>query len=156
LNNRAAFEYEAHSYFEGEADQEFKIEKNILENELWNKLRINPAGLPQGELKVIPSLEYLQVAHKELKAYQAIATLSEKDEISSYSITYPELDRTLTINFNTSFPHSIEGWSDEFKSGFGPNAKLLSSSATKIKSLKTPYWQQNRNKDLFLREKLGL
>lgn len=57
LNNREGFEYEAHSYFEGEADLKFKMEKNILENELWNKLRINPGGLHLGELEVIPSLE---------------------------------------------------------------------------------------------------
>ena len=141
LNNREDFEYEAHSYFEGEADQEFKMEKNILENELWNKLRINPNGLPQGELEIIPSLEYIRLTHKEIKPYKAIASLTEKDGISSYSITYPELERTLTINFSTAFPYTIESWSDEFKSGFGANAKTLTSKATKIKTIKTPYWQ---------------
>jgi len=156
LNNREDFEYESHSYFEGEADQEFKMEKNILENELWNKLRINPNGLPQGELEVIPSLEYIRVAHKEIKPYKASASLSEIDGISSYSINYPELDRTLTINFSTAFPHTIESWSDEYKSGYGVNAKILTSKATKIKLIKTPYWQQNANKDLILRESLGL
>lgn len=156
LNNREDFEYEAHSYFEGEADQEFKMEKNILENELWNKLRINPIGLPQGELEVIPSLEYIRVAHKEIKPYKAIASLTEKDGISSYSLTYAKLDRILTINFSTAFPHTIESWSDEYKSGFGANAKILTSRATKIKLLKTPYWQQNGNKDQILRDHLGL
>jgi hypothetical protein len=156
LNNREDFEYEAHSYFEGEADQEFKMEKNILENELWNKLRINPGGLPQGELEVIPSLEYIRVAHKKIKPFKAIASLTAQDGISSYTLTYPELDRTLTINFGTAFPHTIESWSEEFKSGFGTNAKILTSKATKIKLLKTPYWQQNGNKDIILRERLGL
>ncbi len=156
LNNREDFEYEAHSYFEGEADQEFKMKKDILENELWNKLRINPDGLPQGELEVIPSLEFIRVAHKKIKPYKAIASLTEKDGISSYSITYPELDRTLTINFSTAFPDTIESWSDEYKSGYGANAKILTSKATKIKLIKTPYWRQNGNKDLILRESLGL
>jgi len=156
LNNKEEFEYEAHSYFEGEADQEFKMEKNILENELWNKLRINPNGLPQGELEVIPSFEYTRVAHKKIKAYKASASLTEKDGISSYSITYPELDRTLTINFSTAFPHTIESWTDEFKSGYGANAKMLISRATKIRRIKTPYWQQNGNKDIILRDSLGI
>ncbi|MGB5204103.1 septum formation inhibitor Maf [Eudoraea sp.] len=156
LNNRDDFEYEAHSYFEGEADQEFKMEKNILENELWNKLRINPGGLPQGELKVIPSLEYIRVAHKEIKPFKAIASLTEQDGISSYTLTYPELERTLTINFSTTFPYTIESWSDEFKSGFGANAKTLKSKATKIKTITTPYWRQNSNADIVLRESLGL
>lgn len=156
LNNREDFEYEAHSYFEGEADQEFKIEKNILENELWNKIRINPDGLPQGELEIIPSLEYVRTSHEEIKPYKAIATLKEKDGISSYSITYPELDRTLIINFSTAFPFTIESWSDEFKSGYGANAKTLTSKATKISTIKTPYWRQNGNKDLILRDRLGI
>jgi len=156
LNNREDFEYEAHSYFEGEADQEFKMEKNILENELWNKLRINPNGLPQGQLEVIPSLEYIRVAHKKIKAYKALANLTQNDGISSYSISYPDLERTLTINFSTAFPHTIESWSDEFKSGYGANAILLTSRATKIKLVNTPYWQQNENKDIILRDHLGL
>ena len=156
LNNRDDFEYEAHSYFEGEADQEFKMEKNILENELWNKLRINPGGLPQGELEVIPSLEYIRVAHKKIKPFKAIASLTEQDGISSYTLTYPELERTLTINFSTNFPYTIESWSDEFKSGFGANAKTLKSKATKIKTITTPYWRQNSNADIVLRESLGL
>ncbi|MBT8181252.1 MAG: septum formation inhibitor Maf [Eudoraea sp.] len=156
LNNRKDFEYKSHSYFEGEADQEFKMEKNILENELWNKLRINPNGLPLGELEIIPSLEYFRVAHKKIEPYKAIASIMEKDGISSYAIAYPELDRTLTINFSTTFPYTIESWTDEFKSGYGSNAKILTSKATKINTLKAPYWRKNGNKDIFLREQLGL
>ncbi len=156
LNNREDFEYVSHSYFAGEADQLLKMEKNILENELWNKLRINPEGLPQGELEIIPSLEYIRMAHKEIKPYKAIALLTSDEGISSYSITYPELERTLSINFSTDFPYSIESWSDEFKSGFGPNAQILKSKATKIKLIKSPYWRHNTNKDLFLRDSLGL
>lgn len=156
LNNREVFEYESHSYFEGEADQKFTMEKSILENELWNKLRINPKGLPLGEIEIIPSLEYIRVSHKRIKPHKAIASIAEKDGISSYSLTYPELDRTLTISFGTAFPYTIESWTDEFKSGYGANAKIMTSKATKINSLKAPYWQQNGNKDIFLREQLGL
>jgi hypothetical protein len=85
-----------------------------------------------------------------------MASIAEKDGISAYSLTFPELDRTLTINFRTTFPHTIESWTDEFKSGWGVNAKTMTSRATKINTIKVPYWQQNGNKDIFLREKLGL
>lgn len=57
----------SHSYFESEADQSFQLEKNILENELWNKIRIDPKSLPVGKVKVVPSLEYVRLSHKELK-----------------------------------------------------------------------------------------
>ncbi|MEC8831778.1 MAG: septum formation inhibitor Maf, partial [Bacteroidota bacterium] len=54
LNNRDKFEFTSHSYFEGEADQAFSMEKVILENEIWTKIRINPDNLPVGDISIIP------------------------------------------------------------------------------------------------------
>ncbi|WP_431160317.1 septum formation inhibitor Maf [Flagellimonas beolgyonensis] len=156
INNREQFEFTSHSYFEGEADQHFNMDKAILENEIWTKARIDPTDLPTGELEVIPALEFIRLGHKELKAYHAMGSISEKDGITTYILTYPDLERTLTINFTTAFPYSIESWTEEFKSGFGPNAKLLTTKATKLKRMKTAYWGQNSNQDLFLRDSLGL
>nr|WP_288931368.1 septum formation inhibitor Maf [uncultured Allomuricauda sp.] len=156
LNNREKFEFTSHSYFEGEADQAFSMEKTILENEIWNKIRVNPDNLPLGDISLIPSLEFLRLRHQELKAYQAKGSISSKDGIINYSLYYPELERTLTINFTSDFPYSIESWTEEFKSGFGPNAKSMMTSASKIKTLKTAYWGQNDNKNEILRDSLGL
>ncbi|UII76061.1 septum formation inhibitor Maf [Flagellimonas sp. HMM57] len=156
INNRDSFEFTSHSYFEGEADQNLKLEKNIMENEIWNKIRINPNDLPVGDLEVIPSLEYIRLRHKELKAYKATASLDSKSGISTYSLAYPELDRTLSINFTTAFPHTIESWTESFKSGYGPKAKVMTTKGTKLKSIRTAYWGQNSNKDLILRDSLGL
>ena len=156
LNNREQFEVMSHSYFESEGDQNLKLEKAILENEIWSKLRIDPEGLPVGDFDVIPSLEYIRMGHKDLKAYKANLSLTKADGISTYKIDYPELKRTLEINFSTDFPHVIEGWSETAKSGFGSNAKSLTSTAKKINTLKTPYWRQNSNKYLALRDSLGL
>lgn len=156
LNNREKFEFTSHSYFEGEADQSFSMEKTILENEIWNKIRVNPKNLPSGDISVVPSLEFLRLRHQELKAYKAKGNISSKDGITSYSLSYHELERTLTINFTSDFPHSIESWTEEFKSGFGPNAKSMITSASKIKTLKTAYWGQNENKNQILRDSLGL
>lgn len=156
LNNREQFEIMSHSYFESEGDQQLKLDKNLLENELWNKIRINPEELPVGEVKIIPSLEYIRLSHKELSPYSATITLTKEKGVTTYQITYPELDRTLKINFRSSFPYSIESWSDSFKSGFGAKAKTMTSTGTKIKTLKTPYWRQNSNSYLPLRDTLGL
>ena len=152
LNNRKQFEVMSHSYFEGEADQNFKLDKAILENELWIKLRIDPKSLPTGSLKIIPSLEYSRLKHKTIKPYPAMATLGN----NTYTINYPELNRTLSITFNPKFPYDIEAWEETFKSGFGPNSKTLTTRATKLKTIKTPYWQKNSNKDEILRETLQL
>ena len=156
LNNRSTFEVMSHSYFESEADQNLKLEKTILENELWNKVRIAPKDLPTGDFEVMPSLEYLRLSHKEIKAYAAKLSLKETNGVQVYTIAYPELQRTLEIRFSTEFPYPIEGWSETFTSGFGDQAKQMTSTATKMKTLKTPYWRQNSNKYLSLRDSLGL
>lgn len=156
LNNRDNFEIMSHSYFGSEADQDYHLDKANLENEIWNKIRINPANLPIGELTMIPSLEFVRLTHKELKAYNAITNLTESDSIYTYEISYPDLERTLKINFRSEFPYTIESWTDTYKDGFGEKAKVLTSTATIINRITTPYWQQNSNKDLSLRDSLGL
>lgn len=156
INNRSKFEINSHSYFESEADQSLELDKNILENELWNKIRINPENLPVGKHKVIPSLESIRLSHSKLKPYDAILTLTKKGAVSTYTINYPELKRTLEINFETEFPHTIESWSDKGKSGFGKNAKQMVSTGTRIKTIKSQYWRQNSNRFLSLRDSLGL
>lgn len=152
LNNRNQFEILSHSYFEGEADQNFKLDKAILENELWTKLRINPKSLPTGNIRIIPSFEYSRLRHINIKPYQASAILNS----NSYNISYPELNRTLSITFNPNFPYDILSWEETFKSGFGPQAKILTTKATKLKTIKSAYWQKNSNKDEALRETLQL
>ena len=96
-------EVTSHSYFEGEADQNLKLPKAVLENELWNKIRIDPMGLPTGDIRVIPSLEYIRMGHKEIKAYEAHGELVEENGMMAYSLNYPKLERTLTIHFTSIY-----------------------------------------------------
>ena len=156
LNNRERFNVTSFSYFESEGDKEFALEKEVLENEIWNKIRIAPTELPVGNFKMIPSFEYLRMSHQEIKSYEVVVSLTASNEIFTYKINYPKLQRTLEINFSNTFPYTIESWSDSYTSGFGDNAQTMVSKASKIKTLKTPYWQQNGNKGLSLRDTLGL
>jgi hypothetical protein len=152
LNNRKEFELLSHSYFQGEADQSFSIEKSWTENELWTKLRIDPKGLPIGELQIIPSIEYTSLRHETIKSYNAIASLNE----GTYTISYPELNRILKINFNTNFPFYILGWEETIVSGSGASAQTLTTKATKLEVLKSAYWSKNHNTDESLRATLKL
>ncbi|MDT0557615.1 septum formation inhibitor Maf [Ichthyenterobacterium sp. W332] len=152
LNNRDDFEFTSHSYFQSEADQDLKLEKAILENELWTQLRINPSSLPTGQFKAIPSLEFIRLKHIPAKAYTANARLGD----GVYEISYPEINRSLTINFNNSFPYEILGWEESYMSGFGANAKTMTSSATRLKTIKSAYWSKNSVADEHLRDSLGL
>lgn len=152
LNNREDFAISSHSYFDGEADKNITLKKSVLENELWTQLRLDPKSLPLGNLKMIPSFEYLRLRHVPFKAYDANAQI--KGNI--YTVNYPKLDRTLSITFNKNFPYDILSWEETFKSGFGSNAKILATKGTKINTIRSPYWQKNKNKDEVLRETLQL
>lgn len=152
INNRKGFEVISHSYFEGEADENFKLPETYMENEIWTKLRIDPQSLPVGNIEIIPSLEFIRLRHKPIKAYQASASLNS----NIYSINYPELERNLKITFNPKFPFDIISWEESFKSGFGSKSKTLLTKATKLKSLKSAYWNKNSNSDEILRETLLL
>lgn len=152
LNNRDKFEITLHSYFQGEADASYEIEKTWTENELWAKLRIDPNDLPTGMLQIVPSLEFTRLRHKPIKAYEAFAKL----ENSSYTLSYPDLNRTLKINFNTDFPFDILGWEETTVSGYGANSKTLTTKATKLERIKSAYWTKNSTDNEGLREILKL
>jgi hypothetical protein len=152
LNQRDQFEIMSHSYFESEGDQDFKLDQAILENELWTQLRLDPKSLPTGSLDIIPSLEFVRLKHIELKAYKATATIDN----DTYTISYPHLGRELIINFDPEFPYNISSWEDTFKDGYGTNAKTLTTKATLLKTIKSPYWSKNSKADKSLRETLLL
>lgn len=152
LNNRNQFKINFHSYFESNSDKKINLKKNILENELWNKLRINPKSLPIGNVRIIPSFEFLALHHQKIKAYKATTTIHEKDTLLEYIISYPDLSRTLKIRFTKEFPFTIENWEETISS----RGKTLTTTATKIKTIKSAYWNKNKVFDKNLRNKLGL
>ncbi|MBW6481649.1 MAG: septum formation inhibitor Maf [Vicingaceae bacterium] len=144
------------SYFESEGDNTSFIPNDVLEDEIWLRIRTNPEMLPTGKTKLIPSLFYVRLMHKELKAYRAeISSTSEKN-ITTYTIYYPELERTLTIHYQNVFPYAIESWEETYVSGWGDKAQKLTTKAIKINTLKNAYWTKNAVKDSLLRKELGL
>ncbi|WP_232827497.1 septum formation inhibitor Maf [Winogradskyella aurantiaca] len=152
INNREKFEVKSHSYFETEADQSFEIEKAPLENEIWNIIRIDPTKLPTGTFEMVPSLEFARLRHKNIKAYTANATL----ENGLYTLVYPELGRKLVIKYNSDFPYDIQGWEESNTIGYGAQKRILTSKATRLKSIRSAYWSKNKNADLPLRQELML
>ncbi|MBN2868547.1 MAG: septum formation inhibitor Maf [Flavobacteriaceae bacterium] len=144
INNREQFEITSHSYFQGEADQNFNLQKVVLENEIWTQLRIDPKSLPTGDFKIIPSLEYIRLKHKPLKAYNAFAEISE----GKYMLSIEELDKKLSIYYEENFPFSIQSWEETIDG--------LTTKATKLKTINTAYWNQNSNTDSDLRKTLEL
>ncbi|WP_055436844.1 hypothetical protein [Lacinutrix algicola] len=144
LNNRDQFEIDSHSYFENQADNDFTLDKSILENELWTQLRIDPKSLPTGEVKIIPSLEFVRLKHDPLKAYDVSAIL----KTGNYTLNYPSLKRKLSINFNPKFPYEILDWEENIDGAI--------TKATRLKTIKSAYWNKKSKKDEVLRETLLL
>ena len=153
------YEFNSYSYFESEGDAKFELEDAILEDELWTRIRISPDRLPVGNIKIIPSLLSSRLKHFELKVENAFAekvVIDKKRDLVSYRVNYKNLDRKIQINFINRFPYEIVEWSEEYKSGFGTNPKLLKTKGVKSKTLIIDYWNKNDIEDEDLRKVLGI
>jgi hypothetical protein len=156
LENRKDFNVQMHSYFESEGEQEIKLQKGNLEDEIWSNIRISPEKLPLGQIKIVPSFFYLRLTHLAL-AYQN-ATAS-KIELSAtemqYTLSYPALKRTVKVNFEKAFPHRIVKFEESYPDGFA-NQTMLTTTGTLLKSIRSKYWEKNAVVDEGMRKELGL
>ncbi len=152
LNNINDFEISFYSYFETNSDRKINLNKYPLENEFWSLLRINPKEIQTGNYKVIPSFEFLALNHKEFQAYSAEVNLVEDDSHFNFSVSYPTLQRKLTIKLTKEFPHTIESWQESFSS----RGQKLTTKAEKIKTIQSAYWSKNGVADVEERKILEL
>jgi hypothetical protein len=130
----------------------------MAEDGLWTLLRLDPDALPTGDLQLLPGGVYQRLSHRDLQPYRATAALSAPgpDSLRVYTVTYPDLDRTLRIRFQAGFPHAIEGWEEERPDGFGGDARVLTTRATRRERIMLDYWAHNGRDDVGLRAELGL
>jgi len=157
MKNDKKLSFSLNSYFEGRSFENQRVSPSLLEDDLWSLIRLNPESLPTGKLDIIPSMEQTLLINSPITSTEATATLSEnQSDIRSYIISYPAMDRTLTIHFEDEFPHKITGWEETRTSGYGSNRKTLTTKAVIKKTVKTPYWQNNTNQDKHWRDTLGL
>lgn len=153
------FSVETDSYFESEGDTETTVDKVLLEDEIWTKLRIDPKAMPTGDIELLPGTMFARLKHIAYQAFPAKATMvphRDQSDLMTYRIVYQGLNRSLSIHFQKEFPYEIEGWEETMTSGFGAGAKTLTTKASRNKSIMDAYWSHNGNDDLNLRTKLGL
>lgn len=148
-----SYAVESHSYFEKEGDESFSLKKDILEDELWNIIRLDPEHLPTGKFNLIPGLFFTRLAHKEFKTKEATAKKEAVDKEIKYTIHIASDDRTLSIRYQKDFPHKILGWKETFTD---LNGELKTTTATLNKTLITEYWNENKNKSKILRDSLNI
>ncbi|MEO1258316.1 MAG: hypothetical protein AAFZ15_05950 [Bacteroidota bacterium] len=137
------------SYFESEGDEVKKLQADLLEDELWTQIRINPELLQKGNYNVVPATFYSRLAHDPLKAKQARIRKEKKGVSNLLILEYLHLDRTLTIEYTSSFPHKIIAWTEL------QNGRTMSKGILKA-SVKSAYWRENGNRHGYLRDSLGL
>lgn len=147
------------SYFEKDATEDFKIAAAWLEDEVWTRLRMNPAALPMGETQVIPAAYAARLAGQKLEPQKALGTLTDYagdaftgKALQQYSLNYPAAQRELRIVFEKAFPHAIAGWEETYPS----RGKTLTTRATKTEQIRSDYWSHNAPGDSTLRKELGV
>ncbi|MDH5610760.1 MAG: hypothetical protein OEY56_14890 [Cyclobacteriaceae bacterium] len=148
-----SYTFREFSYFEHEGDRTLSFENFWLEDELWQRIRIDPASLPTGAIRVFPGLLYHRLSHENPEMKTAVATLRSYAKGSyspipyqSYTLSYA--NRRLVIYFEREAPYRILGWEEEYE-GKTTWGKL-------VQSINEPYWHQHHNEHRALRETLGL
>lgn len=143
----------SYSYFEQESDKQLEIDRTLLEDEIWNLIRLDYKSLPVGEIEIIPGFFHSRLLHKPLAITIVNISLSQNGKVMTYLLDYPKEDRSLSITFEKAFPHKILSWQETTK---GLGGKVLTTKATLKKTLHTDYWSKNKNKHAYLRDSLGL
>jgi hypothetical protein len=141
-----------HSYFEKEGDENLNLKVTWLEDELWNRIRLDPQTLPMGEVDMIPGLFFSRLNHIGVNSEKAICKKEEAGDLIRYVITYTSHKRTVAIEFEKAFPHSIKGWTETQER----DGKAHTTTATLDKQMITDYWTKNKNEFQYLRDSLGL
>lgn len=159
--NKGYYKSQSFSYFEKEGDQSTKVKAALLEDEILNRIRINPQALPTGKVDMLPGTTYTRLTHKPFEKVTATNTMAayegdefEGEELMVYTIEYPAFDRVLEIVFEREAPYAIAGWKDTYPSMFDRQPR--SSIAKRKKSLMNAYWSKNSLSDMALRAELGL
>lgn len=147
------------SYFEQEASEDYRVEKVMLEDELWNRIRLAPDKLPTGDVTFIPSSVSGRIRHKKLDPIKAsvqqgpyAGSAFKGDSLLAYTVDYTTDKRKLVIVYEAKFPYRIMGWEDTFPS----KEKLMTSRAVLQKTIQSDYWKHNAPADSTLRKELAL
>lgn len=157
LNEDGSYHYSGKSYFESEGDVEQELPQALLEDDVWARIRLNPEDLPTGSFQMLPGSVFARLRHVPYKPYMAEGKLGKgKDGLRTYTLTYPELRRSLVITFTEQFPHTIEGWEETTPSGWGAGSNTLTTVAKRNQRIMSDYWSRNQPQDASLREELGL
>lgn len=142
------YNIEGKSYFESEGDATSKLNVDWLEDELWNRIRINPSNVPTGKLKITPGSFFTRLDHVAFSIEDAVLEKKQTADETTFLLQYQSIDRSLAITIENAAPHKIISWEEKTRRG--------STKATLMKSLHIPYWSMNGNQHEVYRDSLML
>ncbi|MDA3962745.1 MAG: septum formation inhibitor Maf [Planctomycetota bacterium] len=140
--------YQLHSYFQSEGEQDRPIPRVWLEDELWTRLRIDPASLPSGEIQLVPGALTRRFKHLPAAAHTATVKRTVTGDQATLSIRYADIPRELHISHQAAFPYAIESWTEHMGQAV--------TTARKTHRSFGPYWQWNGTAAESRRTDLGL
>jgi hypothetical protein len=138
-----------YSYFEMEGDKASDTEGALLEDEILTRLRINPANVPTGDVKLIPNLTYTRLRHKGIEPLAAKIEIKDIANKQRSLVVKYTAGRRLEIDYEAAFPYRI------MRIGEYNGDKKMSEAILK-KSIMSDYWTKNGNQDAGLRTDLGI
>jgi hypothetical protein len=154
LLNKGNFELNIHSYFQGEGLNKKSVKRAYIEDDLWSIIRLNPGQLPLGNLEMYPSFFYLRMIHKDAIPYKCTASIKTMGQSTIYTVAYPQLERSLSIEYEAKFPYKILRWEETYPDG--KDRKILTTKGEMLKQIKSDYWTKNKSQFSYLRDTLEL
>ncbi|RMD69292.1 MAG: hypothetical protein D6818_10490, partial [Bacteroidetes bacterium] len=137
------------SYFESEGDQDREVKAVLLEDEIFNRLRLDPAQFQDEQVvELIPAAHYLRLHHQAAVPRQARIRHQQQESGTWLIVEYLHLPRTLRIRYETEFPYRVLEWQED-------DEGQLTRAVLK-RTLRLPYWEHHDNDDLPLRDSLQL
>lgn len=138
------------SYFETEGDTDQSFKPELLEDEIWTALRIDPSRFSKIDaVNVLPSILYFRFQHKPFKVEKAHISVENGEKESILHLTYLDIPRKLDIRFETAAPYRIVGWEET-------DGGKVSSKGVLKKSILSDYWARHDNASAPLRDSLSL
>lgn len=145
-----AYDAQRRSYFQAEADADRELSGvDLLEDELPALVRLDPALVPTGELRVVPGAMFSSLQHVMPEPRTATLATQRAGGTIVVTIAYADLGRELAYTFDADFPYVLRSWRET------AGGELLSGGTLRA-TRRSAYWGENATRFAPLRDTLGL
>jgi len=127
-----SYEISFSSFADYEGKDNYQIQETILEDALFNRIRIAPKSIPVGTVNLLKSLNIQPANQAELKPAAARIQFLKSESTSTCKVEYMHSDRTVIINFDEDFPHKITSWSVHDTNNYSFEATLKKTNKVVI------------------------